>query len=185
MLLKKELKNINISNMLQNMCETKEKPNEIKNIKQIINSSVSNIDSNIRHYEWQINNQGRYYDCEKPSIEVAQKNINELLIKREIEAAVIIEDTKTKIVELSNKFGEGYFVGYSKEEGRYIGVHRENCDYYKTFTRGNNIKFKKCKTYNSACKIASSLIGEIQTDISTGCTECQPWWNLPAIKKSI
>lgn len=158
---------------------------EVKNIQQIIDSGLSSIDMEISYYERQITNQGDYYEWEKPSIENAQKNINELLKKREIETALIIENTKTKIAELSNKFGEGYFVGYTKEEGRYIGVHRENCNHHKLFTRGKNLKFKKCKTYNSACKIASSLIEEIQTDISTGCTECQPWWNLPAIKKSM
>ena len=38
----KELKNINISNMLQNMCETKEKPNEFKNI--ILNDQPITLD---------------------------------------------------------------------------------------------------------------------------------------------
>jgi len=158
---------------------------EITNIEQIINEGVYTTDSMISLYKRQINNQGSYYEWERPSIKVAEKNILELSKKRELEVAVIIEDTKTKIAELSNKFGEDYFVGYSKEEGKYIGVHREKCNHYKLFTSGKNVNFKKCKTYNSACDIASSLIEEIQTDISTGCTECQPWWNLPAIKKSM
>lgn len=157
---------------------------EITNIKEIIDSGVSIIDMQIRNYEWQINDQGNYYDWEKPSIENAQKNINELLKQREIEASLIIENTKSIVDEMSLKFGEGYFVGYSKED-RYIGVHRENCNHYKLFKKGNNLSFKKCNTYNSACKIASSLIKEVQTDISTDCTECQPWWNLPSIKKSL
>jgi hypothetical protein len=158
---------------------------EVKNIQQIIDSGLYSINNEINFNEWKINNQGSFHDWEKPSIEEAEKNILELLKKIEVETALIIEETKIKITELSNKFGEGYFVGYTKEDGRYIGVHRENCNHHKLFTRGKNLKFKKCKTYNSACKIASSLIGEIQTDISTGCTECQPWWNLPAIKKSM
>jgi (p)ppGpp synthase/HD superfamily hydrolase len=158
---------------------------EITNIKEIIDYGVSTIDTQIRLYERQIKNQGDYYDWERPSIEVAEKNILELLKKREEESTIIIEDTKIKIAELSKKFGKGYIVSYTKEEVRSISVHRENCNHIKISTSRNNPKFVKCETYKSALNIAFTLIKEIYTDIGTGCTECKPWWNLSAIKKSI
>ena len=54
-----------------------------------------------------------------------------------------IENTLFTIDELSSKFGDLYIVSYSKKP-KYIGVHREKCEGYKSWLEGNTLKFKKC-----------------------------------------
>lgn len=158
---------------------------EITNIEQIIESEVySSIDSVIRAYQWQIDNQDKYHDWNKPSVAMAQYHINELMKKRELEATLIIEKTRLTIDELMSYFGNNYLVIYSKEGG-YLSIHREKCEHYKLYVKKNDATFIKCKTFEVANKKAYSVIGEVQADIHNGCIECKPFWNLSSIKKSL
>lgn len=95
-----------------------------------------------------------------------------------------IENDLLTIDKLAIKFGELYIVSYSKEP-RYIGVHREKCEVYKSWLKVSEIKLKKCNTYNEAVDIAGTLINKVQTDVSLFCSKCQPHWDLSSIKKSI
>ncbi len=157
---------------------------EINNIEQIISSEVYDIDSQIRSYRWVIDNQGKFYDWNKPSIESAENNINMLIKKREVEAALIIENTKSSIKELLSKHGDGYIVVYSIVE-RYLGIHRDKCGQFNYLEEKDILNYFKCKTFNEANKKAYSLIEKVRTDINNGCEECKPYWNLSSIMKSL
>jgi hypothetical protein len=157
---------------------------EIVDIVQIIDSGVYSIDNLIRHYQWQIDNQGKFYEWEKPNIENAKNNISQLLKQRESETNLIIENTKTVVDELSSKYGVNYFVVYSKDE-KHIGVHRERCENYNRWIKKHEPSIKNGRTYEDVVKISFTLVQEINTDITSDCEECKPFWNLPSIKKSL
>lgn len=159
--------------------------NEISSIDQLI-ENIPTIDSEIRLYELQIKNQDKYHDWEKPNMAELQKKLKILIDQRKIESNIIIENAKARIQELSNKFGISYFVCYSNyDENKYIGIHREKCEYFKKMTDESKVKFKSCKSYTEGLTIGFKLIKNIQTDISTDCQDCVPYWNLNAIEKSL
>jgi hypothetical protein len=159
---------------------------EILNLGELIknNSEIFEIDNQVRNYEEQIKNQDKYFDWQKPNVEVAQKNINELLKKREVKAKVVLENIKTVVNNLYSNFGEQYFVYYSNDD-RFIQIHRNKCDGYKIWTNGNDLKFEECKNFKKSIKIANSKIEEVRTDIDYSCRKCQPSWNLTALKKAL
>lgn len=86
--------------------------------------------------------------------------------------------------ELISKHGNTLLVVCSKEE-RYIGVHRDKCEYYKKYVRNDTSVFKRCSTFENAIAVAYSLTEEIKTDIDSRCSKCKPYWNLLSIKKSL
>ena len=157
---------------------------EISDINQLINQRVSFIDTQIRLFERQIKNQGNYFDWAKPNIETAKKSIAKLLTEREFEARIIIKETKIRIEELSKIFGDSYFVCYTKHI--YIGIHRENCEFYKDCIRGAvDVGFKNSISFADSLTSASKLTRKMQTDISDDCQLCLPYWNLIELKNSL
>ena len=117
------------------------------------------------------------------------KNINHILgsatNKIEGHDKTIIDDTISLIKELQKSFGPAFFLAYINAEEKYIGIHRDNCEYFKHFTKESKAKFKKYKTYSEAQKSGLSLCNKIQTDINSHCPERRPELNLQAILKSI
>jgi hypothetical protein len=160
--------------------------NEKLSINELINynSEIIGIDHQISNHEKEIKNQEKYYDFHKPSIEYWQRNINKLLEERDLVVKSIIERTKSDINKLRDKYGEEYFVHYSKDD-RFIQIHRNNCDKYKSWVNGSDLKSIKCKSFEEAKDKAHSIIKEVITDISDDCIECQPYLNLQSILKSI
>lgn len=117
------------------------------------------------------------------------KNINDIIGSSTTEIGTpdrtIIGDKISLIEELHKKFGPAFFLAYINEEEKYIGIHRDNCEYYKHFTKESKVKFIKYKTYAEALKSGLSHCNKIQTDISSQCPECRPELNLQVILKSI
>ena len=159
---------------------------EILNIKELIdnNSEIRVIDNEISYYEREIKYQIKYYDFEKPSVEYLQRNISKLVCERDLVVKSIIESTRLLINKLSDKYGENYLVHYSKED-RFIQIHRNNCEQYQSWVKGNDLKSKKCNSFEEAKDKAHSIIKEVITDISDDCIECQPYLNLESILRSI
>jgi len=159
---------------------------EILNINELINynSEIIGIDHQISNHKKEIQSQEKYYDFQKPSIEYWQRNINKLLEERDLVVKSITESTKSIVNYLNNTFGNEYFVYYSKDD-RFIQIHRNNCDKYKSWVNGSDLKSIKCKSFGEANDKAHSIIKEVITDISDDCIECKPYLNLQSILKSI
>jgi hypothetical protein len=160
--------------------------NEKLSINELINynSEIIGIDHQISNHEKEIKNQEKDYDFHKPSIEYWQRNINKLLEERDLVVKSIIERTKSDINKLRDKYGEEYFVHYSKEDW-FIQIHRSNCEEYRIWVNGSDLKSEKCKSFKNAKIKANSLNKDVVTDISDGCIECQPYLNLQSILRSI
>jgi len=160
--------------------------NEKLSINELINynSEIIGIDHQISNHEKEIKNQEKDYDFHKPSIEYWQRNINKLLEERDLVVKSIIERTKSDINKLRDKYGEEYFVHYSKEDW-FIQIHRSNCEEYRIWVNGSDLKSEKCKSFKDAKIKANSLNKDVVTDISDGCIECQPYLNLQSILRSI
>jgi hypothetical protein len=160
--------------------------NEKLSINELINynSEIIGIDHQISNHEKEIKNQEKDYDFHKPSIEYWQRNINKLLEERDLVVKSIIERTKSDINKLRDKYGEEYFVHYSKEDW-FIQIHRSNCEEYRIWVNGSDLKSEKCKSFKDAKIKANSLNKDVITDISDDCIECQPHLNLQSILKSI
>jgi hypothetical protein len=160
--------------------------NEKLSINELINynSEIIGIDHQISNYEKEIKNQEKDYDFHKPSIEYWQRNINKLLEERDLVVKSIIGRTKSDINKLRDKYGEEYFVHYSKEDW-FIQIHRSNCEEYRIWVNGSDLKSEKCNSFKDAKIKAHSLNTEMVTDISDRCIECQPYLNLESILRSI
>jgi hypothetical protein len=156
------------------------------NIKEFIdnNLEIRVIDNEISNYEMELTNQLKYYDFEKPSVEYLQRNIGKLVSERGLVIKSIIDSTRTLINKLNDKHGDNYFVHYSKEDW-FIQIHRSNCEQYKSWVNGSDLKSEKCKSFEDAKFKAHSLNKDVVTDISDDCIECQPHLNLQSILRSI
>jgi hypothetical protein len=159
---------------------------EILNIKELIdnNLDIKVIDGNISVYERELKNQLKYFDFEKPSVEYLERNIGKLVSERDLLIKSIIESTRTLINQLNDKHGDNYFIHYSKEDW-FIQIHRSNCEEYRIWVNGSDLKSEKCKSFKDAKIKANSLNKDVVTDISDGCIECQPYLNLQSILRSI
>lgn len=158
---------------------------EILNIQEFIDSDsdIVSIDNQISCFEREIQHQEKYFDFQKPSIEYLKNNINKLLLERGVLNKSIVERAINMVNKLYNKFGDEYIVYYSKDY-RFIQVHRNKCEKYKNWVKGNDLKINQCKSFEEAIQKAHSKIKET-TDISDDCIECQPYLNLQSILKSI
>ena len=96
---------------------------------------------------------------------------------------------RCSIVDAENYDAE-YTIGTFGEndifpDDRFIQIHRNNCDKYKSWVNGSDLKSIKCKSFGEANDKAHSIRKEVITDISDDCIECQPSLNLQSILKSI
>lgn len=159
---------------------------EILNIKELIENQleIRVIDNEISFYNKELVDWVNYYDFQKSRIDYLQRIINQLRVERDLLVKSIIEKTKLDIKKLSDNYGKDYFVYYSKED-RFIQIHRDNCEKYKSYSSDINLKSMKYKTFEESKCYAHSLIKEINTDISDDCKECKPYMNLHLILNSI